>query len=612
MGRFSDKAVPVTKMGGRFAKQAELVPRVRGNGLPMELGQMTGETGRLSDPLEDRGAWLEAQRRDEAASKLRLSGRFGEGMDAMVEGITMEADRPLAGIISALRGEGYDRGKAVDAYQDDLRDERLGAAGTAAGLAGSVLSPSPASKQKLLVEALQGGVQAGIEGQNLATEGDQRNIGDVAKDVAIGSGVTGALGSLARVIKPGELIDASKTQEGLNRAIQEAVSGQKIDRVETAGLALREALLKEQGALKKSGKDAMRKAVAGDFAVLDDARSFTSDLDRVYGSVRDAPIPITSAGTPAAAALKDQIALEAGKGDTMTLEQIDALRVKSRGLKTIAANATDKAALADLTTALDRMVDEKVATGKFQGDPAFRQAYMDGRAKYESAMKIADLPKLRRILKDETVPGAAIADSLLSINTSAKSASPAKMAAVIAEELGEGSESIAAVRQGVLATMFEGASTEPASQAKLLKTLERNETLIGELFTPDQVSELASIRADLTNAASAKDGNAARSAVEKRIFSLLTNAVGFAGEAMRNPGKAGAVTAVASGSGAAGLTVGGALAALNFASQRPVRSLVGGTLEAGSKTGGRQAAQSETIDSVVPNPRDAIIDQLRR
>jgi hypothetical protein len=575
--------------------------------MPEVQGPRTGETGLLSDPVRDREAWLRAQAMDSAA-KNRLTGRFGEAMDAMAEGITMNVDRPISGLISALMGDGYDYGKAVDAYADEARDARLGGVGTAAELVGSVLTPSPTGKQKLLIEALQGGAQAGIEGENLSTEGQNRTMGDRATDVAIGTGVTGALSGLGRAIKPGELIDTPKVQSEVNAAIRKALEEQKIDRVETSGLALREALMKEQGALKAEGKSAMANAVKGDFTVVPTAgASVLNSIDNAYNSLSDAPIPITPQGTPAAAAFKDQITMEVGKGNDLTIGQIDALRIKARGLRTSAANATDKKALNDLEKSLDRMVDDKIKSGEFFGSKEYNEAYRAGRAKYEAAMKISDLPKVKQILKDETIPGAAIADSLLSINTSSKAKSPAKLASVITETLGEGSESLGAVRQGVLATMFEGADASPEAQARLLKTLERNETLIGELFTPDQVSELASIRVDLANAANAKDKIAASARNEKRIQSFLSTMTQGLAKATAKPGTAGAVTTVASGSASAGMTVAGLLGTMKIAASRPVRATVSATSEALAKPMGRQASQNENIEAV---PRDMLIQML--
>lgn len=597
--------------GPTIAAAGELpqdVPMVRGRGLPMELGEMTGESGALSDPLQDRAAWREGQRIDEI-KRNRLTGGFGDTMDTVSEGIMMNVDRPISGLISALMGKGYDYGKAVDLYADEARDERLGSVGTAAELVGSVLTPSPTGKQKLLIEALQGGAQAGIEGENLSTEGQNRTMGDRAVDVGIGAGVTGALSGLGRAIKPGEVIDTPKVQSEINEAIRKALMDQKVDRVETAGLALRDALVKEQGALKAAGKDAMKTAVKGDFAVVPTAADSVMDsFNKAYDGISDAPIPITPQGTPSAAAFKDQIQMEISKGNDLTLEQIDALRVKARGLRTSAANATDKKAIADLEKSLDKMIDEKVASGEFLGSADYNKAYRAGRAKYEEAMKISDIPKVKQILKDETIPGAAIADSLLSINTSSKAKSPAKLAAVITETLGEGSESLDAVRKGVLATMFEGADATPEAQARLLKTLERNETLVGELFTPDQVSELASIRVDLSNAANAKDKIAAGRANEKRIQSFLSTMAQGVAKATASPGKAGAVTAVASGSASAGMSVAGLLGTMKIAASRPVRSAVGASAETLAKPMGRDASQNENIDQSIP--RDWIIRQL--
>lgn len=606
-------SVPEKKQrpGPTLAAAAELppdVPMVRGRGLPMELGEMTGETGALSDPLRDRAAWRQGQKIDEI-NRGRLMGGFGDAMDALTEGIGMNVDRPISGLVSAISGDGYDYGKAVDLYADEARDARLGAAGTVAELVGSVLSPSPANKQRLIIEALQGGAQAGIEGENLSTEGQNRSMVDRAVDVGIGTGVTGALSGLGRAIKPGEIIDTPKVQGEINEAIRKALLGQGVDRVEPAGLALRDALAREQGALKDAGKDAMKNAVKGDFAVVPTASdSVMNSIDNAYNSISDAPIPITPQGTPAAAAFKDQITMEVNKGNDLTLGQIDALRVKARGLKTSAANATDKKAITDLEKSLDKMIDDKVASGEFLGSPDYNKAYREGRAKYEAALKISDVPKVKQILRDETIPGAAIADSLLSINTSSKSKSPAKLAAVITETLGEGSESLDAVRKGVLATMFEGAEATPEAQTRLLKTLERNETLIGELFTPDQVSELASIRVDLSNAANAKDKVAAGKAAEKRIQSFLSTLTQGLAKATASPGKAGAVTTVASGSVSAGMSVAGLLGGLKVAASRPVRAATAAAAETFAKPMGRDASQNENIEQSIP--RDLLIRQL--
>jgi len=570
-------------------------------------GPRTGETGLLSDPVEDRRAWLKGQEIDRAR-KNSLTGRFGETLDVIGEGVTMNVDRPLSGAISWLAGDGYGYGKAVDAYADEARDARLGGIGTAAELAGSILSPSPAGKQRLLIEALQGGIQSGIEGENLSTEGQNRTMSDRAIDVGIGAGVTGALSGLGRAVKPGEIIDTPKVQSEVNEAIRKALLDQKIDRVEPAGLALRDALKKEQGALKSAGKTAMREAVKGDFTVVPTANSSVmNSIDEAYNNLSPAPIPITPQGTPAAAAFKDQITMEVGKGNDLTIGQIDALRVKARGLRTSAANPTDQKALSDLEKSLDAMVDSKIASGEFLGSKEYNEAYRAGRKKYEDAMKISDLPRIKQILKDDTIPGAAIADSLLSINSSTKSKAPAKLAAVITETLGEGSESLDAVRKGVLATMFEGADATPEAQARLLKTLERNETLIGELFTPDQVSELASIRVDLSNAANAKDKIAASARNEKRIQSFLSTMTQGLAKATAKPGTAGAVTTVASGSASAGMTVAGLLGTMKIAASRPVRATVSATSEALAKPMGRQASQNENIEAV---PRDMLIQML--
>jgi hypothetical protein len=542
----------------------------------------------------------------------RLTGRFGDTMDALGEGITFNIDRPMQGLYSALVGDGYQYGKAVDAYRDEARSQRIGGFGTAAEVAGSVLSPSPISKgnflRRALMEVLSGGGQAALEGQNLATEGDQRNVGDIAKDFTIGGAVSGALTGLGRLIKPAEVIDAPTSQRQVNETIGRVAGNQGAGRVETAGIDVRDALVREQGDLRRGGQQAMRDAVKGDFTVT--GQGMGQDVRNIYQTVGDAPIPITNEGTPTAAAFLSKIDETIAGGDTLSLAQIDQLRIQQRGLRASAANPTDAKAIDNLGRTLDRLVDQKVAGGAFQGDAAYNEAYRNGRTMYEKAMQINDMPAVRRILKDPTIPGAAIADTLLSINTSTKSKAPAKLVSVLTETLGEGSESLENVRRGVIATMFENAGTDPTAQSKLLQTLERNETLIGELFTPDQVSDLAEVRVALSNAI-ANSGNAqAAAAAERRIKQLLTKAVQGAGTMVRNPVKTGATAGVASGSVGTGLTVAGLLSILNVAASRPTRSAVAATAELGAKPLGRSAAQNETINTMVPNPRDALIDQL--
>lgn len=615
-------AKPVSKFATKPAAPAAqpMQALVRGNGLPMELGQMTGETGKLSDPLEDRRAWLEAeQRRQFEKNRLQMPGQqiVDQGIDALL----LDVDRPLEGAISGvgslIRGEGfgagYERGKAVNAYADEMRAVDNGLAGTAAGLAGSMLTPTGAGG--LAKQALVNGLLSGVQNRAASTEGDTSVMDDLSA-AGIGAGLTGVLGGVGRAISPGEITGAPLAQRQANESVREVLSGQGITTTERAGNSFRDKLVAEQGALKKEGSEAIARATGSDLTLTNSpgtrlAAAATTDYANVRTSGGRQPIPITPQGTPAAAALQEQI-LKVSKTspDNLTLKQVDELRTQARGLRTQAANATDQAAIDDLNRSLDQYLDNSIKNGDFTGDPEFHKVYMAGRKTFEKAMSITDVPQLRNLLNNETIPGRAIADSLLSINTPSKSRNPAKIAAVLTEALGEGSESLAAVRTGVLANLMEDASDSPEAQKKLLNTLNKNGELLDSLFTPDQRAELAKIQVDLTRASDTAAGDATRKAAQTRFVRLLENTASQISKVTSAPGKTGLTVGAATQSMTAGAIAAATVLAAKTASNRGVRAAVGGSLQATAPAVARTVAQDPELQGSVSDARSNIINQL--
>jgi hypothetical protein len=248
-------------------------------------------------------------------------------------------------------------------------------------------------------------------------------------------------------------------------------------------------------------------------------------------------------------------------------------------------------------------MDASTTAGTAVGDATALPRYKEGRAKFEAAAKLADTRGLKAILKDDSIPGMAIADSLLNIGTPSKSKNPAKIASVLVETLGEGSDALAKTRAGVLARMLNGVGDDPTAQTKLLTMLEENEQMIGDLFTPDQVSEIAKIRVALQSTKGARKSDAAyekNASLISAITSKLNSPMKRAGVAAVGAGVLGGHPGY--GMGAAALSL-GADALTSAPAKRAMRATgraLGPAVEGTAQAVGRYAA----------NPRDAMIDQL--
>ena len=569
------------------------VKRRPGSATPAAPASVSGAKGYLSDPVLDAKAYAEAKKMDEISQE----GYVGQ----VVDNATFNLSRPIQGAVSWVKGDGYDYGKAVDRYMDDFRSERTGPIGSVLGFGGSMMAPGAAVSKGVgagkaaLIYALSGGATSALEGENLATEGDQRTWADRAVDTGLGATISGLLGGAGRAMTT-DAITAPQSNHQLNKAIQEVLGGETPPTVEQTGLNFRDALKTEQGDLKNAGKKAMREATKADV-------TFTGRPD--YEAVRTRPdaqtIPLTPEGTPAAFALKQQVD---ALGDTMTLKQIDELRTQARGLRATAANDTDRGAIDDIVKSLDIHMDANLAAPDFAGDPKAVAQYKKGRADFETALKLESIKGLKAILKDDTIPGKAIADSLLDMNTSSKSKSPAKIISTIVETLGEGSKTLAAARQGVLAKMFNDIPDNPQAQEKLLKTLSENEILIGELFTPEQRQAIAKVQIALEATKGARKGDLSYSKNAGLISDLLGK--------FNTPAKrAGGIlaTGVFTGNPAHGAAAALGSLALDAATSVPARRAA---LAAGRAVGPLIEKASGAAGRYVANPRDAMIDELGR
>lgn len=164
-------------------------------------------SGYLVDPAEDEKAYLEAQRMYESRAQFpgsQVAERFADPFG-------FNLTRPMTGAAYWLRGkgipvpgfqgEGYEFGKAVDRYYDDM--VRAGAGSTASAIAetaGTLTSPSPVGKIIKGKGAVQTGARilgegaiAAGEQQALSTENEQRNILMDALMGSLASGGTRAL-----------------------------------------------------------------------------------------------------------------------------------------------------------------------------------------------------------------------------------------------------------------------------------------------------------------------------------------------------------------------------------------------------------------------------------
>ena len=583
--------------------------------------QSSGPKGYLDDPELDRRAYEAAEAKDKESP--------ADWDDLMSSRILYGADRPIQGAVSWMKGDGYDFGKAVDKYYDDRAKERSGGTGDAAELAGSLLAPGPGGKLSIAKLALTSGLGGLAEGQADSVEGDKRSLEDGAVDFGVSGVLGGLIGSLGRGVSwmRGDPDDIAKAGKG--KTITQAVDKAKTDlglqgaSKERIGNEFKDTFKAERDAAYDLGRDKIAKAVGSDLAMTENATGRLQYFSRTeYPNVRrdigKQTIPISAEGTPAAAKFQSLID-EVGNagGDNLTLKDIDALRVKGRGLRATAVNQTDMAAIDDLNKTLDGFIDKSIDEGKFVGDAAWKDTYREGRAKVESVLKLNDNAKLKEVLEESSIPGSSIADSLMTLHGSpATRKAGAKAVDNIIEALGDDAESLNKVRAGVLTTLLSNG--DPETVYKNLSTfLPENQELMGKLFTPDQMGVLAHLTASLENVTvpgSTAASEAAKGIVQKGVETLVKQAF--------TPAGAAGIVAGGLAHPATGIGMYAGLKMLKGAASKPVRAVAGKAVDATGKvlestpvaSGiARTVTREKPLDPYVPDDvlkRGALINSL--
>lgn len=583
---------------------------------PPSPKKSSGPQGYLDDPELDRKAFQAAQDKDKQSP--------ADWDDLMSSRILYGADRPIQGAISYMKGDGYDYGKAVDKYYDDIAEDRSGGYGKAAEVAGSLLAPGPGGKLSVAKLALTSGLGALGEGQADSVEGDHRSLKDGAVDFGVGGAFGGLIGGLGKGISwlRGDPEDIAKA--GKNKTITQAVDKARTDvgaegaSKEAIGNQFRDTFKAERDAAYEVGREKLVKSTEGDLAATDNAAGRLQYFSRTeYPNVRRGigkqPIPISPEGTPAAA--KFQAAIdEVGNAaaDNLSLKDLDQLRVKGQGLRATAQTAADRAAVDDLNKTLDGFIDKSIDEGKFVGDASWKDVYREGRAKIESVLSLGDNKALGQVLDDSSIPGSAIADTLMTLHGSkTQLKSGAKAIDSIIDVLGDDSESLNKIRAGVLSTLLsDGDPTKVYDN--LSKFLPHNQELMGKLFTPDQMSVLAHLTASLENVTvpgSTAASEAAKGLVQKGVEGLIKQAISPAGMA--------GMAAGGLAHPAAGIATYAGLKILKSMAAKPVRALAGKAVGAVGNALENANVASGTARTVVrenePGVRPRIPDeQLKR
>jgi hypothetical protein len=576
--------------------------------MPPAPANVPGPRGYLTDPAEDEKAFKEALQQRELTGQ----SAFGDTLDELTQGATFGLTRPLAGAISAISGDGYEYGKAVDKYRQDLRRENLGSAGGPISFIGGMLSPGSAAKSVGKI-ALESAVGSAVQGRAESVQGEERTIADDLATAGIGAGIGAGVGKLGQIAKPASEIDTIGSGQKPEEILAATRQGLGIGAPgkETSGMNLRDAIVSDQDRLYRSGQKQIADSLAGDAMI--GGKSFVpikKEVDFAYPEIREAqgkaPIMISSKATPAAFQIKKMF--NAIPGDKpLSLSGYDAWRRQAKEVVKNAANPTDKAAAIDFLEAVDVSVGNAFKSNKTSGgDPALYDAYVAGRDAVGLALKAKGHKKIAELIDDQSIPGSVIADELLNIGTKAGKKNAASAAARIRDTLGEDSASMQSLRNGVLDLMLSGDGSE-TSVKKLVSTIEDNREMLGEIFTPEQLDALNKLPVELTNATAA---GAKSSPVVASLFSKLLNDE-RAGKAIaefmsKNKAPLGAMAAgMPSGVPTAAAAWLGAKAIAKATSYRPVRSGISLAIDATGKPLTREIATT-----MGPYAGDDITDRI--
>lgn len=548
----------------------------------------------------------------------------------------------MSGLMGPLQGESREFGEAMYQYYID-EARKNAAAPTASSIAGAVVAPGGPVKSGIKGvrnAAIEGGIGSGVEEANRQLP-SEANIEDVVEagtiGTAVSAGVAGVGESLAAGARQVDLPEAGLTQEALRgKTINEAadaarrdlgVSGEVPAQV---GNQFAEEARRTSSELMEGGKSKMREATEGDlvFNPGQEARHVTNPdgttvrvrdfkpgrqmqqavSDQNYARIRNETgrqaIPITPQGTPAAHNLRETVINEYGNLEELSLKQWDQLRTRIRGLKNTAANETDRAAVEDLEEALEGTIQDMVTKGTLTGDAANWSLYNQGRKEVAKAFNLQEGRALREVLKDESVPGSAIADQFFRLDSPPKRKKAARMVADLAGNLGEDSEALTILRAGMLSKMFE--SNDPKTILRNVKVFTDDPELIGKLFDPKTADKLTELAVSLENLkvpdVSTRQG---RDVVGPIINDLaqtflgqnkLGRAVGGVGRAAARPSTGLSIaTGAATGSPMAAAGVFAATEALTSLAKKPVRVGIANAAQTVAPAAGRETTQSEGV-----------------
>lgn len=207
-------------MGSKFGGVAvEESTGSKYGGVPVADEMPSPLKGYLEDPAEDQRAYDKAKVMYDAVQpgSMELFQRAG------ILGLA----RPIQGLYSALTGDGYEFGTALDRYYEDMIRSNSGEMGDVASTVGSVLTPvGPAGKMATGLRGIAeaAGVGAGLSGVQSATEEDA-TAGSVARDALIGGLLSGGGAQLGRVASPSAPLPPRESQSLIRKMLMGGQAG---------------------------------------------------------------------------------------------------------------------------------------------------------------------------------------------------------------------------------------------------------------------------------------------------------------------------------------------------------------------------------------------------